>query len=878
MTEAPAPPVALLRTLVLALWFAVVLALSGLATPPAGPGIGADLLLGHLADPGAAAMARAGGLALVALTLALFPRLVPAGALGRGLLLALLAGLVLVVPTLLPPWATGPSVAARLPLVGGGLVLLALVARLGSSAPATSDGPDAANADDPTGTEHAAADTDDHRSPLPEVLAGLLGGAGIALALGALWRRLTLFGYHEPAEDHLRLAVLLAMAAVGSLAFAPLLASSATGRRWAALLGPSLTALGALAGLWLLAPVTSKAGLTSLLAAFGDLDLSALGGTTATAVVAARALVAVGFALGLTLGAAFLSTRRVGLANLALGAALGTWAWPVVVERAIAPDGPLAMQLALAGLALAALGALPLALGGLLRGPAPLRAALPVLTLVVACGWLVPRDPVTPISPWGRLEVDPEWQRDTALGFLTVEPTADPTPALVLDRVQLTPPADEAAGDAARLVAALDLAAANWQPGDPDLQVLLAGQLTLARLEAFDAWERAHELDADLAWTTPWHAWQDELRPLLEPLRLPDPVPFEAAREAVGTGTYDLVVVPQVYGTQLPALEAADTPRATPPGAAHPARTSKDQPAVAWLTPEAPLAAADLGPAVLLAGSDLDHLGLGLVSGLTGDHLTPSGARTRAPHALARLGGRTELRPIRDRADTFARLGPASSDPLVAALAGFFQDQERSSPWEEPDERLELDQARLEALAAATEVPLTPLASATWEHLARVLITKRLSGETFAVVPGLLDRLDSFPPLEHALARAYCELLMPAEGAALLRPLFEAGWRAPEPLMDLAWALGDTGDWAGAAEVYDAVLQVMPGFHHAARLRAMAAMRAGLPEATALVQDLLEEDPDDGELARFLQPGPLPAPPGFDPVPLAHAGDDGHDH
>mgnify|MGYP000114644205 CR=1 FL=1 len=268
-----------------------------------------------------------------------------------------------------------------------------------------------------------------------------------------------------------------------------------------------------------------------------------------------------------------------------------------------------------------------------------------------------------------------------------------------------------------------------------------------------------------------------------------------------------------------------------------------------------------------------------VMAGLESEDLVPAGARAAAPWAPGRLGGRAELRPILDRAATFRRLAGADTAALVGTLAAFFGDQVRSSPWAEPDERLELDQARLEELAASTSVPLTALDRLVWQHLSRVLVIKRMSGETFAVVPELLDRVGSFPPLEHALARAYCEMLMPAEGAELLLPLYEAGWRAPEPMMDLAWALGRGDDWAKAAEVYDAVVEAMPGFHHAARLRAMAEIRAGLPEGPAHAAELLEEEPDDPELQAYLVPGPLPAPPeGFDAKPLSRATEDGHDH
>jgi hypothetical protein len=447
---------------------------------------------------------------------------------------------------------------------------------------------------------------------------------------------------------------------------------------------------------------------------------------------------------------------------------------------------------------------------------------------------------------------------------------------LTLDRVLVTPPPGEVQADAARLQASLDLVASNWQPGDPDLEVLLAGQLTLGRLEAFDAWCRSSDLAAHLTWTAPWEQHQDLIRPLLEASwRLPDPLPFDEAQARIGTGDFDLVVVPLAWGTEVTALEALDAPRAAAPHAVAP---RGEQPAVVWVPVEAPLAAAELGARLLPGGTDLDHLGLGLVQGLDGPGLLPAGHPVRGPLPLARLHLRAELRSLVDRSELFARLAAASEGPFVPALASLLEAQTRSSPWAEPDERLELDAAHLEALVAATTTPPEPLERLTWAHLARALVAQRLSGESLALLPDLLGRTGPFAELEHALARAYFELLMPAEGAELLLPLYEAGWRAPGPLMDLAWALGQTGDWERAAEVYGAVLEVLPELHAAARLRAMAELRAGLPEGRDHALELLEEDPEDAELAAYLQPGPLPAPPeGFDPNPLVSLGD-GHDH
>ena len=119
----------LLGPLVLCLYVALVLSVSGLAAPASGPGFGTGLLHGHLADPTAAALLRAGGLVLLGLGLWLARNLVPVGPAARGGTLAVLALLVLWLPSFLPTWATGASLSPRLGLFLLGLAGLALVAR-----------------------------------------------------------------------------------------------------------------------------------------------------------------------------------------------------------------------------------------------------------------------------------------------------------------------------------------------------------------------------------------------------------------------------------------------------------------------------------------------------------------------------------------------------------------------------------------------------------------------------------------------------------------------------------------------------------------------------------------------------------------------------
>ncbi|MDF1799515.1 MAG: hypothetical protein P1V81_10095 [Planctomycetota bacterium] len=863
----------LIAPLLFSVFVVLVLVLCGLLSPASGAAPWSSLLYGHLDDPGAAALGRAAGLGLVAVTLFLRPGLLPRGPVQRGLLLALVGLLVLVVPPLLPTWLNAAGGLTRL-LVGGLCLAALLPLTRGAKAATVVALPEpqadaSADADLEEAGDAPELDGDPRPGPV-QLLGEVLAGAGLALALGAVWSRLALFGYHGAEEQHLRAAVLLAMVGIGSLAFGPMLLHVARGAR---AIAPAVVAVGALVGLSLLAQVQTREPLETLLRGFGGLDLGAIGGTKGTAILAARTLFLPGFALGALLAVS--RDRRWSTTALLVGACLGALAWPHAVDQLEAQPQPFAAGMALVGLALAGLGALPSAAAGLLRGPGLARLTLLPLVAVLAAGFLLPHPEVRPLSPWQRFETVAELAIDTRLGLLTVEPTPLGTPILTLDRVALTPTPEQVLGDDARLHAALDLAAANWRPGDPDLEVLFAGQLTMSRLEAFEAWRAASPIDARLTWTTPWDAWQARIRPLLEgSWELPAPLPFDTAQERLGSGLFDLVVVPLAFGTEVTAMEALDRPRAAAPLAARP---KSAQPAVVWLSASAPLASVDLGAWLLPGGVDLDHLGLAMVAGLEAPGLVPAGAPARGGSTLGRLAVAPELRPLHDRAALFTRLASAGDDAFLAALSGLFDLQRRSSPWAKPEERFELEQAQLEALAAATVAPLTGLQKITWGHLSQVLVTKRMSGESFAVLPGLLETVGSFPPAEHALARAYFEMLMPAEGTELLLPLFEAGWRAPGPMMDLGWALGQGGDWAKAAEVYGAVLEQLPGFHHAERLQAMAELRGGLPGATEHLQELLEEDPDDQELRELLLPGPRkPVGTDFDPTPLSSL-DDGHD-
>jgi len=826
-----------IRPLYLAGYAAFLLIAFGWLPALAGGRPDGELLFGALASPAQAA--RIGAFAPVLLAAAFWLG-GPRSGLGRALLLPLI-GIMLV--------ALGPVLVGDfLPLSNVGRVAFALLLvvpllffRRGEIA-----GEDA--------------------EPVALDVGTLLSGAGLTLALFALQSRLALFGYGEAAEVHLVALVLLTTATVGALAIGLPLAK---GGRTLAALAAVVAAAGCWIGLSELAPLTTNVGLDKLLRGF-TLDLSQLGQLEGGALIAGRALVVSGFALGaLVVG---LRTRR-SLASFALGAAVARLAWPYLPANVFAAGMPRLVEL---GVWIAVAGALPLVLRRLRREESwrRLPAAIGLLALFGGT-FLIPRHDAKPLSPWLKFEAKALFEADSPLGWLAVETTKSETPVLTINRIALTPDAHQEAADAARLVTALDLMAANRLPDDPNPDVLLAGQLTLPRLEAFNAWREASGLDATLHWSAPWEAAQSRIRAILEDTwPLPAPLPFAEATAKLGGGEFDLVVVPMAFGPERTSMSADNPPRAAAPAFLPAWRgAAKDQPAVVWLSAEAPLAAAALSERVLLSGSDLDHLGVGLVHLFdtqgNDSALFQTGAPSAGPCALGRLGSQPEMRGIHDRAELFARLSKAADAPFLSALASLLEAQQRSSPWAAPLERFELDGDQLEALASATPKSPSHFERLVWNHLAEVLVAKRMPAESLAVLPGLLDSTGRWAELEYALARAELELMLNEDAAKLLRRLFDEERLGPLPLVELGNCLGQLGDWAGASAAFERALTILPGLHAIERQAAMASARAGLPGSIERIRALVDEDPDDSELAAYLQPGPMPpAPSGFDPNPL----------
>ena len=878
-TTAQAPPEArgrtLLRTLYLAAYAATVLCLFGVLPPLAGGLPGGSLAYGALTDPDAAARSAALAAPLLALALGLAA---PASALGRTGALLLVAIFLTALGQLLPL----PPASLTLRVVFGALLLVPLVL-LRERKPRTAKS---------------------NPAPLSSSLAApLSAGAGVAFAFYVLYDRLDHFGYGSAHETHARTIVVLVIATIGALAFVvpflgaqPLAAPTdetgkATSRAAAFGAGGAvLAAAGVVLGLVKLSGLTTHQALDEFMRAFPkDMDLANVGQLDATARLTAVGSYIAACGLGITLVA---WPRRKQLAFFVLGAGVARYLIPEffarteLVQIATEPGEAVLPELVVTGLYLVTAAALMCALA-VWRDAAGKRRrpfATPVLVLLAAGAAFLPHasfatDAVA-TAPWRRFEAQPAYLADTAYGLVAVETHATGTPLLVVDGLTFTPPPSAIEADVRAFRRSLDLLAANHQPDDPDPRVLLVGQLTQPRLYAFWDWRDATGLDAELIWTAPWTDLLEDLEPLLPTVWRTPALDFEAARDELGSGRIDLVIVPEALGREVVGLSAESPTRAGGPRVGLPfGGPGAEQPAVVWMSANAGLAGADLGQAIVLEGSDLERLAVGVLQGLDelpGELVLDPGPAAGSAGLIEHMHDvLAEDRLAAERAAFFDRLaeGRAEGDrAFLAALARLMHIQEKTSPWVAPLQRFELDAELLAELTAATHTPPTPLERRVWELVAQSLVAKRMPGELFANVPTLLERSGRWPELEYALARAYLEMLMTDDALELMDRLFAEGQLAeqgPIALVEYGDALGQEGRYAEALAAFVAAAELVPGEHQIARRVATYGVRAEAPGAVAQVEALLAEHPEDLELQVFLGAGPYPAPkPGFDPLPL----------
>ena len=720
----------------------------------------------------------------------------------------------------------------------------------------------------------------------------VLSGIGVALGLQALYMRVGLWGLGEPAEKGLHAALFLGIAAFGAIAFASYLKGSAT-RRAVLAAGPLYLCVAVVASFALLAPLANAAGLEAVFGAF-ELDLSQIGQIKGLLLIGARGLLLPALVLGVLLASA---TRAHELRALGFGLALGVTLMPLVMAELqgtsiLAPGGGL-VRLAIVAASLPLVGWALVTFAG--RGPMAGRQLLIAAGLLLPAAGLVlwlPKAPVKPLTPWVRFETEPSFMADTPHGLLTLEMTRQGMEVVTLDRYLMTPDFDSARSDQEQLRASLDYAAAarstSGGAGQGPLRVLLAGQLTILRRELLEDWSRFSGLELEFDWTVPWYDDRERVAPYTPSYGgkpLAQALAPDQARANLDRGEYDLVVSLATYGPEIVALSAEAPPMAPGllTGAGGRGDLGGNTLSIVWNDSRVPLSSSKLPQRALLAGTDLEHMAVGLITWPKGRGFDTGTFELGPPlplegSGLDRLRTRPELRAFGDRARLLARLAQTQAPgqgPFLEATRELLAAQGESSPWDEPDVRFEIDPDALLALVEATPAEPSTFQRMVWNNVARVLVAKRLPQVSYDVLPGLLAKTQgSWPEVEYSLSRAYQEFLMPEEAAELLAPLFEADQLNLVPLLEYAAAEGQSGNWARAAEVLAKALAEDPHNHGIERHLAIAELQSGNSAGADRIRHLMEDEPDDQaiqDLGVYLLPGPLPpAPMGFDPSPLGN--------
>jgi len=687
-------------------------------------------------------------------------------------------------------------------------------------------------------------------------LTGLaLAAAAATTAIGCVWRHLPMLSDGTSGATSAHMVVLFVLLALGASAFAPAWRTLRAARlaSGALLCASSVACLAALA---LLDSLATQRGLIEHMRRFG-LDSSWLGTWRWDAAVAASVLALP----GLLAGAALHALRgRGSLSAVLFGAGAGLLLLPSLVEGsdvtrerlALAQWIPLCAFAAATGAALAALAeskdklrwipvGASLALGAL--------AAIPKVETVVI------------LSPWSRRPIIPHMAVESAAGFATVEPGQGGIKLATLDRRRLTPDLEDAGDDMRRLAASVDCVPASARVAG--LDVLFVGQLTALRANAL-LQAGATRIDRSAA----WHDAMASMEAALfdgEGGVTPPPGEVLEPGEALArykSGEYELVVCAAVMG-ELRLVSEVEPPANTT--------------VVRWLDGDAPLPRSipagrwsGAEQQVLVAqGRGLDALQWAVVA--NGE--APTGARPTVLVAgegpfedagregeWSRRFDRPILRGKRDRARNWEALAAAQSGStaqlLCQAGARFAHDQTASSPFESEAQQVELEDGVLELLGRlGVQGQLDDYARACIEGAARVLAQKRDIDRLVAYAEPIAAA-GSWPTLEVALARAELETLdAPAAGARLAR-LGDAAPRDAATHALRAEVLEANNDYAAAAAQWRAALASAPDDHGYSRSLAAALVQAGDPSGRAMVEELLQEHPEDEALRAFLGPGP----------------------
>lgn len=722
------------------------------------------------------------------------------------------------------------------------------------------------------------------RAPQPDApgLAGeatalAISGAGLALVAEGLARHARLLGPGLPAEHGLLAAVLMGLLLLGGLAFGRLVPGG-PGLVLGRAVGLSVAAAGGLVGLFVLRGLATPAGLGEYLRRFG-LDASRAGLADGTALVGGVVFVVLGLGLGAAL---FTLELRRQLASLLLGAAVGLALVPRLFEGS-APVDPELVQTAASSAGLVRDGMLVALLGAALgaacaprvgRGARGLAVSVAVLAALPLAWVRIGPLPIT--RPWRERALPPLLTLETAEGLLAIDRSDGGLELVTLDGRELTPPTVRGALDRRCIELAVALVAPERRARG-ELSVLLIGQLTPGRALAL-AGLGAGKIDRSASWHRAMPALERRLfrGGALPAGRVLAPA---AARGAMLSGAYDLVLVPPVPGEAPSTANLASAPGVT---------------TVAWLDGASDLASLALGK--VLVTTDLENLAVALARDGAGagsppqfgqPAFLPAGARQPPIRPLTWLGLHRHERELLGQRRTTARLARASgaSSPATQALAAHFAAQRHSSPFETRAQRIEVDPKALEPIRAAAlmDTP-TSLDQDLAEGMAAVLAGKRWADELRVYLSEPAARHWPWVQLERALAYAHLEALEPAAAAERLERLVGVEVGDVEVWALLGEARIQVGRPADAATAFSRALDLAPGVYELERRLAMALVRAGDRLGRELVEHLLVEEPGDEELRLYLQEGPLPPvrlgyrPSYGAPSSHDHPGGDPHPH
>ena len=724
-----------------------------------------------------------------------------------------------------------------------------------------------------------------------QMLGSCAAGAGVAVAFESIARHVRLFGASLAQDDSMTAIVLLAGVAIGAAALG-WLARSGRLRDLAFPTGLAAAATSCFVSLQIIGAIDSTRGLDRFLRWYG-LDSSLHGTLLYDALVAASCFVLPAFVLGAALRGA---RSRLTLSSALLGAALALFLFPRLLEppkdSSVADIELFSAQLVPLGTLIAVAGAALALLATHSRTALARWAGLAFTLLLCLAPLAIPVMPKLVISPWMVVPPRQHLVFDGPGGLATVEPSSSGLQVATLDRRELTPSADDVGADERRIRASVAMVPRERR-GKVGPTVLLIGQWSPLRALAFTS-AGVTRVDRSAAWFDGMRRLDEKLFESL-PASSGERLDTREARRRIDAGEYDLVIVLPVSG---------DPPELRDLGV--PVRTTL----VAWFAFGERIVARDVGAQVIFSTDGIDDPCIGMVvhgATLAADDrdaplLVSAGEAISSPVPLTwlmKLGaGRFDERESWCRAHTARRLSDAArggpNEKLMRAFAILYSRTVRGAESDAREDKIELPD---EALALFEEVALAGPPGAfvrqMWEGLARLLLAKREIGDIFKYVKPLAEKYAPWPALEEVLAQGDLEALEPESAVRRYRALIDARALAPTPMiasdtadaygaassdaarardtalgrskdLELWYWLGESqrraGDHTSAAQSWQRALELAPDNRNLKRALAMELVRAADPEGRKMVEELLQQTPDDAELLLYLQPGPYPEP------------------